>query len=145
MSVSQSPDNISFFSEEVDFEHPDAPRAQAWIAQIAAAEQASISDLNYIFCSDQYLHSINVQYLDHDNYTDIITFDNSGEEDVIESDIFISIDRIGENAQTYGVPFGDELTRVMAHGVLHLLGYGDKTESEKLKMREKEDYWKNRY
>lgn len=145
MSTPQHPDNISFFSEDTDFQHPDPAKAQAWIIQIAAAKHFTVSELNYIFCSDEYLHAINMQYLDHDTYTDIITFDNAEEEGVIESDIFISIDRIKENAHNFDVPFEDELKRVMAHGVLHLLGYGDKTEEEKQVMRTQENFWKSRY
>ncbi len=100
-----------------------------------------LESLNYIFCSDPYLHQINVQYLDHDTYTDIITFDNAEEENTIESDIFISIDRVKENAASFDAGFEQELRRVMAHGVLHLLGFGDKTETEKQIMREQEEKW----
>ena len=97
-----------------------------------------MGDINYIFCSDNYLHQINFQYLDHDTFTDIITFDQS-DKDQIEGDIFISIDRVHENANERNISFVNELHRVMIHGILHLLGYNDKTPKEKQLMREKED------
>ena len=98
-----------------------------------------LSNINYIFCSDDYLLTINQEHLNHDYYTDIITFDLSEKENNIESDIFISIDRVKENAKNNHVKFHIELYRVLIHGVLHLLGFNDKNEEEKLIMREKED------
>ena len=96
------------------------------------------SDICFIFCDDNYLLIINKQYLHHDTLTDVITFDYS-EEQKVSGDIFISVDRVAVNALKYGVSFQEELLRVMAHGILHLCGYKDKTEKEKLYMRKKED------
>lgn len=129
---------ISFHAEDIDFV-PEQPKLLAeWIRQVIAQQQCTLSFLNYIFCTDDYLHSINVAYLDHDTLTDIITFPYA-DPPRIEGDIFISIDRIRENAATLRLPFLQELHRVMIHGVLHLCGQGDKTEQEKGQMRAKED------
>ena len=95
--------------------------------------------LNYIFCTDEYLREINIQFLKHKTYTDIITFNYNPSKTEIEGEIYISIDRVRENADTYKTDFLTELNRVMIHGVLHLLGYNDKNKSEKRAMREKED------
>jgi rRNA maturation RNase YbeY len=100
-----------------------------------------VNQLNYIFCSDEYLLTINQQYLNHDFYTDIITFDNSEEEGIVEGDIFVSLDRIRENANELNKPFEEELFRVLAHGVLHLVGYDDINDEQELEMREKEDLY----
>ena len=128
---------IDFYSEDVDFEpgQPDALRD--WIFDVIQKEGGQLGFIQYVFCSDEYLHQINLDFLQHDTYTDIITFPYSEEQ--IESDIFISIDRIKENAQVFGVTFEEELHRVMVHGVLHLLGFGDKTVEEKDLMRAKEN------
>lgn len=131
---------IHFFyedCEEFKLKNPDA--IANWISQIITNNKFCLYSLNYIFCSDEYLHKINLEYLDHDTYTDIITFDNSEEENTVEGDIYISIDRINENAAIHSADFLNELYRVVAHGVLHLLGYNDKTEDEKKQMREKEE------
>ncbi|HEX8547220.1 MAG TPA: rRNA maturation RNase YbeY [Cytophagaceae bacterium] len=101
-------------------------------------EGSDLLQLNFIFCTDAYLLDINVQYLNHDYYTDIITFDNSSETDVLEGDIFISIDRITENAPTHNATFEEELLRVVVHGVLHLLGWSDKDDRSSQVMRNKE-------
>lgn len=130
---------INFFNEDVPFKISSPARIRRWISSIVQQEGFSISSINYIFCSDEYLHSINLQYLNHDTLTDIVTFDNSEEEGVVESDIFISVDRVRENALSVGVTFDNELNRVMVHGVLHLCGYGDKSSEQKKEMREKED------
>ena len=95
--------------------------------------------VNYIFCSDDFLLNINRTYLKHDYYTDIVTFDMSDSDDVVSADIFVSIDRVKENAETEGVSFEEELYRVMVHGVLHLCGYGDKTKEEQGEMRSAEN------
>ncbi|MEZ4886801.1 MAG: rRNA maturation RNase YbeY [Chitinophagales bacterium] len=112
-----------------------------WLSDVITTEGYELLELNYIFCSDEHLHEMNMQYLQHDTLTDVITFDNSDEECHIEGDIFISVPRIEENAEKFGVRFLEELKRVMVHGLLHLIGYGDKTESEQSVMREKEDYY----
>jgi len=129
----------NFFSEEIEFQLEEPIQTQDWLATICSNHNHSLEDLNYIFCSDDYLLEINKQYLDHDYYTDIITFDNSEEEQVIEGDIYISVDRIKDNSKSLNTEFHQELHRVIAHGLLHLLGFGDETESEKKVMREKED------
>lgn len=113
-----------------------------WLRQVVAAEGLTavhIQDLNYIFCTDDYLHTLNVQYLQHDTLTDVITFDNSETDGKIVGDIFISVERTNDNAQTYQVSSAYELHRVMVHGLLHLLGYKDKSEAESQLMRQKED------
>lgn len=111
---------------------------QEWLQSIATSEAHSISELNYIFCNDEYLHKINVEYLNHDTYTDIISFDYT-ENDEVAGDIFISVERVQENANTFEVSFHNELLRVMAHGLLHLCGYGDKSDAEESTMRAKEE------
>ncbi|MCH7401681.1 rRNA maturation RNase YbeY [Belliella kenyensis] len=130
---------ISFFNEDIKFNLPQKLKHKNWLKGIAESEGFKIIDLNYIFCSDEYLHKINVEYLDHDTFTDIITFDNSEEEDMIEGDIFISLERVRENAKEEKNPFDAELLRVISHGLLHLMGYKDKTENEAREMRLKED------
>ncbi|HLT08846.1 MAG TPA: rRNA maturation RNase YbeY [Cyclobacteriaceae bacterium] len=131
---------IHFFQEDISFNLPQKIKTKKWLNQIALEEGFRITELNYIFCSDEYLHAINVDYLNHDTYTDIITFDNSDQEDIIEGDIFISIDRIRENAELQKQNFQDELLRVLSHGLYHLSGYKDKLEQEIKIMRSKEDF-----
>jgi probable rRNA maturation factor len=132
---------ISFVTEEIKFVLKNKTKHKAWLAQVAAAEKFKIDELNYIFCSDEYLHRINLEYLEHDTYTDIITFDNSEDpaSKQIEGDIFISIDRVKDNAVKYGVETEVELHRVMAHGLLHLMGYKDKSKKQSETMRSKEE------
>ncbi|MFJ1329261.1 rRNA maturation RNase YbeY [Capnocytophaga canimorsus] len=127
------------FNYETEFELPEQETVfQAWIEKIIASEEKELGELNYIFCDDNYLHQINVQYLDHDTLTDIITFDYT-EEQIISGDIFISVERVADNAQDFNVDFQTELLRVMAHGVLHLCGYKDKSDAESKQMRSKEE------
>lgn len=130
---------IHFFSEDLEFTLKQKTNVRNWIKSTIIAEGYALDELNFIFCSDAYLLTINQQYLDHDTYTDIITFDNSEEEDRITGDIFISVERVRENANHFGVAFEDELHRVIIHGTLHLLGYPDKTKVEKTRMTQKED------
>jgi probable rRNA maturation factor len=130
---------IEFYSEDVEFSLLNPEQVADWIATVIDQHDVELAGLTYIFCSDDYLHQINVEYLDHDTLTDIITFDNADEEGIVESDIFVSIDRVKDNAQTLGIPFQDELHRVLIHGVLHLLGYKDKTEEQEALMRKQED------
>lgn len=132
---------IQFFEEDITYKLKDKTKVKAWVKNTIIAEGFKLSELNYIFCSDEYLLQINQQYLDHDTYTDIVTFDNSEQEGVIVSDIFISIPRIKENAAKFKVSETDEIHRVIIHGALHLLGYKDKTAADKKKMTEKEDYY----
>ena len=110
----------------------------AWFSQVATAEGKTLGDINVIFCSDEYLLEMNRSHLDHDYYTDIITFDYS-EEDVVSGDLFISMDRVADNAQGLDHDFMDELNRVCVHGLLHLCGYKDKSEEDEQMMRNKED------
>lgn len=130
---------IEFVVEDVDFELTDATELTEWIERVAAVHEHKIVQLTYIFCSDEYLHRVNVEYLDHDTYTDVITFDNADDADIIEGDVFISVERVRDNAQSHNVSFRDELHRVMIHGVLHLLGYKDKDLLSQTAMRKKED------
>lgn len=132
--------NINFFTEDVEFKLKHKAILKKWISEVVKSENQLIDDLNYIFCSDEYLLEINRQYLDHDYYTDIITFDHREEEqEPISSDIFVSIDRIKDNSNTLGVSFEQELYRVLIHGVLHLLGQADKTEQQQTEMRKREE------
>ena len=128
---------IIFNVEDIDFELPDRDAVLDWIHRVVRSEDKRIGSVSYIFCSDDYLVQINIEYLNHDTLTDIITFPYATSP--IEGDIFISIDRVRDNAKDFGVPFEQELRRVIIHGVLHLCGYGDKTAAEALVMRGKED------
>jgi rRNA maturation RNase YbeY len=131
-------ESIEFSSEEAEFELQDEQVATVWLKKTIERAGCVLRSLNFIFCSDNYLHRLNVEYLSHDTLTDIITFPYA-EPPIIEGDIFISIDRVRENAGEFEVSFEQELYRVMAHGVLHLCGYGDKTPEEQKIMRQKED------
>lgn len=132
---------IRFFTEDCSVLLKNKAQLRDWFMATAQAEGTGIKELNYIFCSDSYLLEMNQSYLKHDTYTDIITFDNSETGMKVLGDIFISIDRIKENAKNFGVTETDELHRVMIHGLLHLLGYGDKSKTEKAKMTEKENHY----
>ena len=132
-------DSINFFNEEIDFALSDPTTIQNWVAGIIKDHEKIPGDINYIFCSDAYLHQINVSYLSHDTYTDIITFNQSTDELVIEADIYISIERVKENAASLDTEFEQEIKRVIIHGILHLLGFEDHSESDKKQMRQKED------
>lgn len=126
------------FNYEVDFELSDINYYSDWLSRVVVSESKMEGDLNYIFCDDEYLLGINQQYLNHDTYTDIITFDYC-DGDTISGDIFISVGRVKDNAQEYSVSFEEELHRVMVHGLLHLLGYKDKSDQDARLMREKEN------
>lgn len=120
----------------------EVKKLKAYIRSIFTSEKGSLNQLDFIFCSDEYLLDINKQFLQHDYYTDIITFDNSEKGDPsITSEIYISVDRVTENAERFCTGFQNELHRIMFHGVLHLLGYGDKTSKQKNLMTLKEDYY----
>ncbi|MBI5917284.1 MAG: rRNA maturation RNase YbeY [Bacteroidetes bacterium] len=129
---------ICFSSEEIGFELENEAEARGWLNKLIEQEGKSLRLLNFIFCPDDYLLRLNLEYLHHDTLTDILTFPYA-DPPIIEGDIFISIDRVRENAPAYGATFEQELHRVMAHGVLHLCGYGDKTSDEQKQMRQKED------
>lgn len=130
---------ITFHEEDIPYKLKSKTAVRKWLSEAIVNEGFTLKELTYIFCSDEYLLQINRQYLDHDTYTDIITFDNSEEDGVVVSDIFISIDRVKENAAKFGVTTEHELHRVMIHGALHLLGYKDKSAADKKKMTLKED------
>ena len=126
------------FNYELEFKLENEEQYSSWISNVISSENKKEGDINYIFCDDEYILEINKQYLDHDYYTDIISFDYSvGNE--LHGDIFVSIERVRENAIEFDVTFDEELKRVLAHGVLHYCGYKDKTEEEELVMRSKED------
>lgn len=132
---------INFFNEDIDFKFKDRNKFKVWLKKVAEKEGFRITDLNYIFCSDQYLHKINLEYLNHDTYTDIITFDNSEDETTIEGDIFVSIERVTDNSDTLNTHFEEEIRRVIVHGLLHLCGYDDHSINDKAEMRRLEsDY-----
>ncbi len=126
------------FNYETDFELEDEKSYSAWLQAVVVSEGKKEGDINYIFCDDEYLLKINKQYLDHDTLTDIISFDYSvGNE--LHGDIFISVERVAENAVDFKVPFEEEMKRVLVHGILHYCGYKDKSESDELIMRKKEN------
>lgn len=133
--------SIHFFTEEIDFTLKGKAGIRNWIKQTITHEGQQLRELNFIFCTDEYLLQINREYLNHDTYTDIVTFDNSELKGKIVGDIFISIERIRENAKRFKVAEWEELHRVMIHGVLHLLGYTDKSKKEKAQMTEKENQY----
>ncbi|MEL7118899.1 MAG: rRNA maturation RNase YbeY [Bacteroidota bacterium] len=131
-------DRINFFTEDISFELPDQEKIKRWICEIIDQEKGELSNVNIIFCSDKYLYQMNIEYLNHDTLTDVITFPYQ-EFPTIEGDIFISIERVQENADVRHLSFLLELSRVIIHGILHLCGYKDKTKQDQLKMRQKED------
>lgn len=131
---------IRYFSEGIKFGFPGKLANNRWLRFVAEAEAKRIGDVNIIFCSDPYILDVNINYLGHDYYTDIITFDYV-EGSVLSGDLFISIDSVRENASFYGAEFPVELRRVMVHGILHLIGYDDHTPDEQAEMRSKEDYY----
>lgn len=126
------------FNYELDFELEHEEDYIAWLSSIIFSHQKSLGDISFIFCNDDYLHRINMEYLKHDTLTDIISFDYS-DGSIISGDIFISIERVKDNATTYNVSFKTELLRVLSHGILHFLGYKDKTKEDILQMRNKEE------
>ena len=130
---------IRFFTE-TKFNLLNKRVLKGWIKSTIQNENKKAGEINFIFCDDDYLLKINQEYLKHDYYTDVISFDNSIE-DVISGEIFISIDMVKDNAKKLSIPFDEELKRVIIHGVLHFIGYKDKTTSNKLEMKRKEDYY----
>ena len=126
------------FNYELDFKLEDEAAYSDWISKVISSENKSEGEINYIFCGDDYLIELNQQYLDHDTLTDIISFDYS-EGNNLQGDIFISIERVRENAEDFDVPFNEELKRVLVHGVLHYCGYKDKSEEDEKLMRQKEE------
>ena len=132
------------FNYETDFELENEAQYEDWISRIIESEGFDEGEINYIFCDDDYLLKVNQDYLDHDYYTDIITFDYVKGK-TISGDIFVSLPRILDNASTLSQNFESEFNRVLAHGILHLCGYKDKTEEEQTQMRAKEDFYINQF
>jgi probable rRNA maturation factor len=130
-------DKIIYNVEDIDFQLPNEHPLSIWIEKTIIEEKKELGAVSYIFCSDDYLHQMNVEYLDHDTLTDVITFPYN--DNPIEGDIFISIDRVKDNAHDLNIPFENELHRVMIHGILHLCGYRDETDEEETEIRQKED------
>ena len=131
---------IRYFQEDIRFELKQKLLNNRWLKMVAGSEMRRLGAINIIFCSDNYILDVNMKYLQHDYFTDIITFDYC-EKDVLSGDLFISIDSVRENAQFYGTEFADELNRVMVHGLLHLVGYDDHSEADIAVMRQKENYY----
>ncbi|MDI1254706.1 MAG: rRNA maturation RNase YbeY [Flavobacterium sp.] len=126
------------FNYETDFELSNEEAYANWLSEVILSEEKSEGEINYVFCDDDYLHKINVEYLQHDTLTDIISFDYSvGNE--LHGDIFVSVERVKDNAADFKVSFDEELKRVLVHGILHYCGYKDKSESDERVMRNKED------
>ena len=126
------------FNYELSFQLENEETYSQWIQNVILSENKTIGEINYIFCDDKYLLDINQKHLNHDFYTDVISFDYS-EANIISGDVFISVDRVKENADEYNVPFNEELKRVIIHGILHYCGYKDKSSQEAVNMRNKED------
>lgn len=131
---------ISYCTEDTNFNFKYRRINNKWLKMVAESEIRKLGDISIIFCSDNYILDINMKYLQHDYFTDIITFDYC-EGKTLSGDLFISIDSVRENAVEYGTDFADELNRVMVHGILHLIGYDDHTEDDQLVMRSKENYY----
>ena len=133
---------ITFHSEDILFDFSDEELVVDWIHRVIGAEKKELGEISIIFTSDKYLLSVNKEYLKHDYFTDIITFDYCNDI-IVAGDLFISIDRVNENAESFEVSFITELRRVIVHGVLHLCGYKDKTDEQQKEMRGKEDTFLN--
>jgi probable rRNA maturation factor len=131
---------MHFHFEDVQLNSFNEAKTKAWITRSIETEKKRVGELNYIFCSDQYLIKINQDYLNHDTFTDIVTF-NYVKNNVISGDLFISIDRVKENSIEFKSSFSQELNRVLIHGVLHLIGYNDKSTKEAQEIRAKEDFY----
>ncbi len=128
------------FNYETDFSLKNEAEVSNWILNTISEESHKLEEINYVFCDDEYLHKLNVEFLNHDTLTDIISFDYSIGK-LIQGDIFISIERVKDNAKDFSVPFEEELNRVIIHGVLHYCGYKDKTDEDAKIMREKENHY----
>jgi rRNA maturation RNase YbeY len=133
----EASDLIQYYSEDIDFDLADPGTITSWLQEVVRRENQKLAELAFVFCSDEYLHRLNMEYLQHDTYTDIITFPYA-DPPVVSGDIFISIERVRENSLAFSTSFERELLRVIVHGVLHLCGYKDKTDEEEKLMREKE-------
>ncbi len=134
---------IQFFSEGTSFILKNKNSIRAWLIKVITEEKKKPWYINFIFCNDEYLFELNKFYLKHDVLTDILTFPFADEADIISGDIYISVDRVKENAENFGEQMEQEFRRVIIHGVLHLIGYKDKTGIEKKEIRQREDYYLN--
>jgi rRNA maturation RNase YbeY len=134
-------ETIHFFKESVRFRLNKQKELRTWLKSCARKEGFKIHTLNYIFCNDAYLLEMNKEYLGHNYFTDIITFDNSVEKKIILGDVFISVDTVEKNSKRFETTFDEELHRVMVHGLLHLLGYKDKSKADRSEMKKKEDQY----
>ena len=132
-------ESIGFHNETAEWHFDQALQVKQWLAQSIAHQGKELQELNFIFCSDAHLHEMNLQYLQHDDYTDVITFPYDQEQ--VYGDVFISLERVAENAQNYGVSTLKELLRVMIHGTLHLMGYEDDNPEKKAEMTRLEDHY----
>lgn len=130
--------DVTFLSKGIPFKLPQSRKTSQWLGVIAAREGKTIESLTYVFASDPFVADLNKKYLRHNTFTDILTFDYS-EEGPLVGEIYISIPRVRENARSFKQPFPQELRRVMAHGLLHILGYKDKTQGQVAQMRRKEE------
>lgn len=133
---------VRYFTEDIKFEYKNRLFNNRWLKMVAGSEMKKLGDINIIFCSDNYILDVNMRYLQHDYFTDIITFDYC-EGSVLSGDLFISIDSVRENSEHYGTAFDEELHRVIVHGVLHLIGYDDHSDEDIAMMRSKENYYLN--
>lgn len=131
---------VRYYNEDIKFDFKQRLSNNRWLKFVAGSELKTLGNVNIIFCSDNYILDVNMQYLQHDYFTDIITFDYC-EGKVLSGDLFISVDSVRENAAFYGTEFKDELNRVIVHGLLHLIGYDDHSEDDIKVMRSKEDYY----
>ena len=131
---------VSYFLEDIDFKFSGKLLNNAWLKAVATEESRKLGRINIIFCSDNFILDINMKYLQHDYFTDVITFDYC-EGDKLSGDLFISVDTVRENAKLYNTDFNEELNRVMVHGILHLIGYDDHSQKDKQLIRKKEDYY----
>jgi rRNA maturation RNase YbeY len=136
---------VQFFFSDASISLADRNSLKKFIAQLFSIEGKTLRQLNYIFCSDEYLLNINRQFLNHDYYTDIITFDLSEQPGLVAGEIYISVDRVRDNANSLNQTVKHELHRVIFHGALHLCGYKDKSKKDSIQMRGKEDYYLNLY
>lgn len=132
------------FNYENDFKLQNETDIAAWITNVITTEQRLLGEINYIFCDDEYLLKLNVEFLNHDTYTDIISFDYTLG-NTVSGDIFISVDRVQDNSKKFNTTFNDEMLRVLVHGILHYCGYKDKTDEEKSVMRKKENFYINTF
>lgn len=136
--------NIYYFSEKISFRLRQKKKISTWLQMVLKEEGYTLLQLNFIFCSDSYLHAQNITYLGHDTLTDVITFSYATEAKTILGDVYISLERVKENAKAYKRNMLEELYMVMVHGLLHLLSYNDQTAEEQLVMRKKEDFYLKR-